>query len=98
MDGIRRMQAESRAIELDELLPTIRCPVLVITRDGQVVLTPELRARYEREVQVHVGDDAPLYLDGPCRIDVEACAPVAPPPVHDVGAIRMDRGDADAVR
>ncbi len=48
MDGIRRMQADSRAVELDDRLPTIRCPVLVVTGDGDVLLTPDLRARYER--------------------------------------------------
>jgi len=48
VDGIRKMRQDSRETDLADLLGRITCPVQVITGDrDDVVLTPELRGRYE---------------------------------------------------
>ena len=47
LEGARRMRADSRAIDLSSELASIRCPVLVVTGDRDVALTPQDRACYE---------------------------------------------------
>ena len=47
LEGARRMRADSRAIDLSSELASIRCPVLVVTGDRDVALTPQNRACYE---------------------------------------------------
>ena len=51
LDGARRMRADSRDIDLSPDLARITCPVLVVTGDRGVSLTPQDLAAYERELR-----------------------------------------------
>lgn len=48
LEGARRMRAESREVDLSSDLPSVRCPVLVVTGDREASLTPQDRVGYER--------------------------------------------------